>query len=109
MNVTFKAAVAALILTVAFARSVAAGPLEDALEATERVTTRPRSDFRLFCTSVTEGKPVVSRAAKPGRVKPTVSMSTSGMSELGLTSAFMILGWNSSSRSRYTSLLRVLM
>jgi len=36
MNVTFKAAVAALILAVAFARSVAAGPLEDALEAAER-------------------------------------------------------------------------
>src|SRR5260370_28418859 len=35
MNVTFKAAVA-LILAVAFARSVAAGPLEDALDAAER-------------------------------------------------------------------------
>src|SRR5215813_1146065 len=36
MNVTFKAAVAALILAVALARSVAAGPLEDALDAAER-------------------------------------------------------------------------
>src|SRR5258706_120192 len=36
MNVTFKAAVAALVLTVAFARSVAAGPLEDALDAAQR-------------------------------------------------------------------------
>src|SRR6266849_47583 len=36
MNVTFKAAVAALVLTVGFARSVAAGPLEDALDAAER-------------------------------------------------------------------------
>src|SRR5499427_2460187 len=36
MNVTFKAAVAALILAVALARSVAAGPLEDALDAVER-------------------------------------------------------------------------
>jgi len=36
MNATFKAAVAALILAVAFARSVAAGPLEDALDAAER-------------------------------------------------------------------------
>src|SRR5229473_3381036 len=35
MNVTFKAAVA-LVLTVGFARSVAAGPLEDALDAAER-------------------------------------------------------------------------
>jgi len=35
MNVTFKAAVAALILAVALARSVAAGPLEDALDAAE--------------------------------------------------------------------------
>ena len=36
MNVTFKAAVAALVLTVGFARSVATGPLEDALDAAER-------------------------------------------------------------------------
>ena len=36
MNVTFKAAVAALVLTAAFARSVAAGPLEDALDAAQR-------------------------------------------------------------------------
>ena len=36
MNVTFKAAVAALVLTVAFARSVAAGPLEGASDAAER-------------------------------------------------------------------------
>ena len=36
MNVTFKAAVAAVILAVGFARSVAAGPLEDALAAAER-------------------------------------------------------------------------
>src|SRR5882762_3839081 len=36
------------------------------------------------------------------------SASNSGMSGLGLSSAFMILGWNSSSRSRYISLLRVL-
>jgi len=36
MNVTFKATVAALILAVAFARSVAAGPREDALDAVER-------------------------------------------------------------------------
>src|SRR5713226_6369422 len=35
MNVAFKAAVAALVLTVDFARSVA-GPLEDALDAAER-------------------------------------------------------------------------
>ena len=36
MNVTFKAAVAALILAVAVARLVAAGPLEDASDAAER-------------------------------------------------------------------------
>ena len=36
MNVTFKAALAALVLTVGFARSVATGPLEDALDAAER-------------------------------------------------------------------------
>ncbi len=36
MNITFKAAVAALVLTAAFARSVAAGPLEDALDAAQR-------------------------------------------------------------------------
>src|SRR5260370_40111903 len=35
MNVTFKAGVA-LLRVVAFARSVAAGPLEDALDAAER-------------------------------------------------------------------------
>src|SRR5258707_764833 len=36
MNATFKAAVAALILAVGFARSVTGGPLEDALDAAER-------------------------------------------------------------------------
>jgi len=52
MTVTFKTAIAVLTLAVAFARSVAAGPLEDGLEAAER---------RDYATAIRLWRPLADR------------------------------------------------